>query len=66
MVLIKSDVSKIVYDVISDPDAAKSSTLNMLNKMLFVSIDRTSNQIEVFGEKKGFVILLNWKKSNKW
>lgn len=60
--MIKTDVDRITYNVASDPDAATSNLLQMLNKVPFVSIDG-DNKIKVFGETGGFTILINGRKS---
>ena len=61
--LTKTSVDRLTYNVASDPDAKNSNALQILNKVPFVSINRSSNKIKVFGSESGFTILLNGKKS---
>lgn len=61
--LVRSESDRIVYDVENDPDAAHSSTMQILNKVPFVSVSPTGNNISVLGEEGNFTILVNGKKS---
>lgn len=61
--LVKVEINKLIYDVENDPDAAKSNTFAILNKIPFIQVDKLSNKIMVMGQESGFSILVNGKKS---
>ncbi|PKP06474.1 MAG: hypothetical protein CVU10_02615 [Bacteroidetes bacterium HGW-Bacteroidetes-5] len=61
--LVKVEINKLIYDVENDPDAAKSNTLAILNKIPFIQVDKLSNKIKVMGQESGFSIIVNGKKS---
>lgn len=61
--LVKTEVNKLIYEVEKDPDAKNASTMQILNKVPFVEVDKISGKIKVLGEENGFSILVNGKKS---
>ncbi|HCT94147.1 MAG: hypothetical protein A2X19_03185 [Bacteroidetes bacterium GWE2_39_28] len=61
--LVKAEINKLIYDVENDPDAAKSNTLEILNKIPFIQVDKMTNKIKIMGQEAGFSIIVNGKKS---
>lgn len=61
--VVKTQVDKIIYNVELDPDAAKSSTMQILDKVPFVEVDKISGKIKVMGQESGFTITVNGRKS---
>ena len=60
--LLTTEVDKIIYDVERDSTAKNSATMQILEKLPFVSIDMKTKQLQVMGETN-FVITINGKKS---
>ncbi len=61
--LVKAEIDKLIYDVENDPDAAKSNTLQILNKVPFIQVDKMTNKINVMGQESDFTIIVNGKRS---
>lgn len=61
--LVKTEVDRLIYDVQNDPDVATSSTMQILDKVPFVEIDKMTEKIKVMGREDGFVITVNGKRS---
>lgn len=61
--LVKAEINKLIYDVENDPDASKSNTLEILNKIPFIQVDKLTNKIKIMGQEAGFSIIVNGKKS---
>ncbi len=60
---IKAKSDRLIYDISKDPSAKKSSVLTVLDKIPFVEIDKTTDQIKVMGSDSGFSIVINGKES---
>lgn len=61
--VVRSEVDRLVYSVEKDTAAAKSSVLQILDKIPFVEVDERNKQIKVMGKEDGFSITVNGKKS---
>jgi hypothetical protein len=60
---VKAEVDRLIYNLENDPDAAKKTTLELLNKIPFIEVDRITDEIKVMGSNRGFSITVNGKKS---
>lgn len=60
---VTTKVDRLIYNVEDDPDAATSSTLQILDKVPFIEVNKLNNRIKVMGEEHRFKILINGKES---
>ena len=60
--VVRSQVDRLVYDLSKDSLAARSSLLQILDKIPFIQIDPTTKQIKVMGQEQ-FIMTTNGKKS---
>jgi len=61
--IIKTQIDRLVYNVELDPDAAKSSIIQILDKVPFVEVDKISGKIKVMGNEGGFIITVNGRQN---
>jgi hypothetical protein len=60
--LISNQVDRLVYDVEKDPDARNMKTIQLLENIPFVRLNKQSGSLTVFGSDN-YVITVNGKKS---